>query len=113
MRKQLKMDANNQVSLTDYLMLGAMPDNVGGFAGLALKMAMKNKSIKNTMLHGVARLFGNHKNAKEIKVDLQKIEKMADQKAVADAIERFMQKWKIEEPKALPKFPQATVIGKN
>ena len=113
MRKQLKMDANNQVSLTDYLMLGAMPDNVGGFAGLALKMAMKNKSVKNTMLHGVARLFGNHKNAKEIKVDLEKIEKMADQKAVADAIERFMQKWKIEEPKALPKFPQATVIGKN
>ena len=113
MRKQLKMDANNQVSLTDYLMLGAMPDNVGGFAGLALKMAMKNKTVKNTMLHAVARLFGNHKKAKEIKVDLEKIEKMADQKAVADAIERFMQKWKIEEPKALPKFPQATVIGKN
>ena len=43
MRKQLKMDANNQVSLTDYFMLGAMTDNVGGFAGLALKIAMKNK----------------------------------------------------------------------
>ena len=113
MRKQLKMDANNQVSLTDYLMLGAMPDNVGGFAGLALKMAMKNKSVKNTMLHAVARLFGNHKNAKEIKVDLEKIEKMADQKSVADAIGKFMKKWNIEEPKALPKFPQATVIGKN
>lgn len=113
MRKQLKMDANNQVSLTDYLMLGAMPDNVGGFAGLALKMAMKNKSVKNTMLHGVARLFGNHKNAKEIKVDLEKIEKMADQKAVADAIGKFMKKWNIEEPKALPEAPKATVIWEN
>ena len=113
MRKQLKMDANNQVSLTDYLMLGAMPDNVGGFAGLALKMAMKNKSVKNTMLHTVARLFGNHKNAKEIKVDLEKIEKMADQKAVADAIGKFMKKWNIEEPKALPEVPEATVIWKN
>lgn len=113
MRKQLKMDANNQVSLTDCLMLGAMPDNVGGFAGLALKMAMKNKSVKNTMLHGVARLFGNHKNAKEIKVDLEKIEKMADQKAVADAIGKFMKKWNIEEPKALPEVPEATVIWKN
>ena len=113
MRKQLKMDANNQVSLTDYLMLGAMPDNVGGFAGLALKMAMKNKSVKNTMLHGVARLFGNHKNAKEIKVDLEKIEKMADQKAVADAIGKFMKKWNIEEPKALPEVPEATVIWEN
>lgn len=110
MRKQLKMDANNQVSLTDYLMLGAMPDNVGGFAGLALKMVMKNKSVKNTMLHAVARLFGNHKNAKEIKVDLEKIEKMADQKAVADAIGKFMKKWKIEEPKALPEVPEATAI---
>lgn len=113
MRKQLKMDANNQVSLTDYLMLWAMPDNVGGFAGLALKMAMKNKSVKNTMLHGVARLFGNHKNAKEIKVDLEKIEKMADQKAVADAIGKFMKKWNIEEPKALPEVPKATVIWEN
>lgn len=113
MRKQLKMDANNQVSLTDYLMLGAMPDNVGGFAGLALKIAMKNKSVKNAMLHAVARLFGNHKNSKEIKVDLEKIEKMADQKSVADAIERFMKKWNIEEPKALPKTASATVIGKN
>lgn len=113
MRKQLKMDANNQVSLTDYLMLGAMPDNVGGFAGLALKMAMKNKTVKNTMLHAVARLFGNHKNAKEIKVDLEKIEKMADQKAVADAIGKFMKKWKIEEPKALPEVPEATVIWEN
>lgn len=107
------MDANNQVSLTDYLMLGAMPDNVGGFAGLALKIAMKNKSVKNAMLHAVARLFGNHKNSKEIKVDLEKIEKMADQKSVADAIERFMKKWNIEEPKALPKTASATVIGKN
>jgi len=113
MRKQLKMDANNQVSLTDYLMLGAMPDNVGGFAGLALKMAMKNKTVKNTMLHAVARLFGNHKNAKEIKVDLEKIEKMADQKSVADAIGKFMKKWNIEEPKALPEVPEATVIWKN
>lgn len=113
MRKQLKMDANNQVSLTDYLLLWAMPDNVGGFAGLALKMAMKNKTVKNTMLHAVARLFGNHKNAKEIKVDLEKIEKMADQKAVADAIGKFMKKWKIEEPKALPEVPEATVIWKN
>lgn len=113
MRKQLKMDANNQVSLTDYLLLWAMPDNVGGFAGLALKMAMKNKSVKNTMLHAVARLFGNHKNAKEIKVDLEKIEKMADQKAVADAIGKFMKKWNIEEPKALPEVPEATVIWKN
>ncbi|MFC2494996.1 MAG: hypothetical protein ACFNWZ_02215 [Candidatus Absconditicoccaceae bacterium] len=113
MRKQLKMDANNQVSLTDYLMLGAMPDNVGGFAGLALKIAMKNKSVKNAMLHAVARLFGNHKNSKEIKVDLEKIEKMADQKSVADAIERFMKKWNIEEPKALPKTASATVVGKN
>ena len=113
MRKQLKMDADNQVSLTDYLMLEAMPDNVGGFAGLALKMAMKNKLVKNTMLHGVARLFGNHKNAKEIKVDLEKIEKMADQKAVADAIGKFMKKWNIEEPKALPEVPEAAVIWEN
>lgn len=112
MKKQLKMEAKNQVSLTDYLLLGAMPNSVAWFAVLALKMAMKNKSVKNTMLHGVARLFGNHKNAKEIKVDLEKIEKMADQKAVADAIGKFMKKWNIEEPKALPK-PKATVIGKN
>lgn len=113
LKKQLKMDANNQVSLTDYLLLWAMPDNAAWFAGLALKIAMKNKSVKNTMLRGVARLFGNHKNSKEIKVDLEKIEKMADQKSVADAIERFMKKWNIEEPKALPKTASATVIGKN
>ena len=113
LKKQLKMDANNQVSLTDYLLLWAMPDNATWFAGLALKIAMKNKSVKNAMLHAVARLFGNHKNSKKIKVDLEKIEKMADQKSVADAIERFMKKWNIEEPKALPKTASATVIGKN
>lgn len=113
LKKQLKMDANNQVSLTDYLLLWAMPDNATWFAGLALKIAMKNKSVKNAMLHAVARLFGNHKNSKEIKVDLEKIEKIADQKSVADAIERFMKKWNIEGPKALPKTASATVIGKN
>lgn len=113
LKKQLKMDANNQVSLTDYLLLWAIPDNAAWFAGLALKIAMKNKSVKNTMLHAVARLFKNHKNSKEIKVDLEKIGKMADQKSVADAIEKFMKKWNIEEPKALPKIASATVIGKN
>jgi hypothetical protein len=72
-------------------------------------MAMKNKSVKNTMLHGVARLFRNHKNSKEINVDLDKIKKMADQKSVSDAIENFIKKRNIEDQKALPK-PKATVI---
>lgn len=44
---------------------------------------------------------------------MEKIEKMADQKAVADAIGKFMKKWNIEEPKALPEVPEATVIWKN
>ena len=112
MKKQLKMEAKNQVSLTDYLLLGAMPNSVAWFAVLALKMAMKNKSVKNTMLHGVARLFRNHKNSKEINVDLDKIKKMADQKSVSDAIENFIKKRNIEDQKALPN-PKATVIGKN
>lgn len=117
--KILWADSNNPLWLTDRITIaGAVSAwSPWAIATVLVKNALKNENVRNAILR-VAVWKRDNAKYRWVKIDLDNISKIADEKKRNQAFDEFMKKWKIDSEKlqntlALPQYEPIAEIWEN
>ena len=117
--KILWADSNNPLWLTDRITIaGAVSAwSPWAIATVLVKNALKNENVRNAILR-VAVWKRDNAKYRWVKIDLDNISKIADEKKRNQAFDEFMKKWKIDSEKlqntlALPQNTPIAEIWEN